>query len=182
MSRGCKMRQLTKIIVKDTTQLLEGFFDRLNSSCTQIDYLREAREFKNAINQIERLSFYDRETFLDYAIRFNEFIISREDIQPYKIRDMMYLPQKDKDASFKILNGVMSKALLAVEDNPKSFEKKEIYLYLLQKLSPFNFPVSNGYAELFNQLQKNKKAKRGAKHYQILDRGNGNYVLGMEEI
>lgn len=175
------MGKLTDLLVEDTAHLLDELFDKLTKLEGQRDYVIETLGLSLAHMNIERLSFYDRERYLQYAIRFNELLMGKKDFLPHEVRDLMYSPKKDEEASFKILTGTMSQALLAVEDNPKSFEKKEVYLYLLQKLAPLNFPVSQGYAELFNQHQKGKVKRKGEKYYQLFDRGSGQYTLSLEK-
>jgi hypothetical protein len=174
------MGRLTDIIIDDTTKKLDFLFDKFKRLEGERDNIIEGLGFRLVHIEIERLGFYNQEKQVEYAIRFNEILMGRKDFLPHEVRDSIYAPEEDRDISFKILSGLMSEAILGVEKNPKSFEKKEMYLYLLQRLAPLNLAVSQGYAEVFNKQQITRAKKKGDKYYQIMDRGNGKYVLSCE--
>lgn len=176
------MGRLTEILIEDCKDSLEKMFSDLEKAVVIQDQLMEPMIACCLVYELERLFYYNENEAVNYAVRFNSFQVGRKDLQPHEIRELIYTPEKDVKNSVKILGSLLSDLSVAVNDKPSEFTKKELYLYVVQRIAPLNPAVSQGYVEHFNELQKQRAAKsKSKKFYQILDRGKGNYVLAYEK-
>ncbi len=176
------MGRLTEILIEDCKDNLENFFSDLEKAVLHKESLMEPMIACCFVYELERLFIYSENDAVNYAVKFNSFQIGREDLQAHEVREIIYTPEKDSKNSVRILGSLLSDLTIAVNDKPSEFAKKELYLYVIQKLAPLNQAVSQGYVENFNELQKQRAAKFKSKQfYQILDRGKGSYMLALEK-
>lgn len=126
------------------------------------------RNSKLTRSQLERLSFYSPKKEIDLASRFHTILLAKENVQPYEFRDFMYVPSDSLRAQ-EVLGNALSELIIEIDDSPEDFRPKEKYLYVVQKLAPINFPVSQGYMDFFNLQHKIEKEIVDGWIYQIED-------------